>query len=109
MSAATAPSGSQRARLADAEVHQRLAQCPRWALVEGQLERTLRFADFQTAFGFMASVALAAEALNHHPEWFNVYGTVRIRLTTHDAGGITERDFALARRIDALAERHGMH
>jgi 4a-hydroxytetrahydrobiopterin dehydratase len=102
-----APTGGRRARLAPEDVERLLAARPGWAVVEGKLERTWRFADFQQAFGFMASVALAAEALNHHPEWFNVYGTVRIQLTTHDAGGITARDFELAERIDALAARHG--
>jgi len=95
-------------RLVDDEVARRLLAHPGWALVAGKLERTLRFADFPSAFGFMASVALAAEAMNHHPEWFNVYDRVRIQLTTHDAGGISEKDFRLARRIDELAGRHGV-
>ncbi len=90
------------------EIQSRLHAYPDWLVVAGKLERTLRFADFQSAFGFMASVALAAEALNHHPEWFNVYDTVRIQLTTHDAGGISENDFKLAKRIDALASAHGV-
>ena len=62
-----------------------------------------RFDDFVAAFGFMSSAALVAEAMNHHPEWFNVYGRVVVDLTTHDAGGITEKDLALARRMDDLA------
>ena len=74
-----------------------------WQWVDGKLERTLRFADFQQAFGFMAAVALAAERMNHHPEWFNVWNTVRIELNTHDAGGITELDFQLAEFIEAVA------
>jgi 4a-hydroxytetrahydrobiopterin dehydratase len=80
-----------------------LAAHAQWAVVDGKLKRQLQFADFQTAFGFMASVALAAEHLNHHPEWFNVFGTVRIALTTHDAGGLTAKDLRLAERIDAFA------
>jgi 4a-hydroxytetrahydrobiopterin dehydratase len=84
-----------------------LAAHTQWALADGKLERTLRFADFQTAFGFMTSLALAAEQMNHHPEWFNVYATVRIQLTTHDAGGISDKDFRLAERVDALATSHG--
>ena len=67
--------------------------------------REYRFADFVTAFAFMAGVALVAERMNHHPEWFNVYGTVRVHLTTHDAGGITRKDLELARAMDALAAR----
>jgi 4a-hydroxytetrahydrobiopterin dehydratase len=77
-------------------------------VVDAKLERRLRFADFQTAFGFMTSVALAAEQMNHHPEWFNVYATVRIQLTTHDAGGISAKDLHLAERVDALALTHGV-
>lgn len=74
-----------------------------WALCLGKLNKEFHFTDFVTAFGFMTRVALVAEAMNHHPEWFNVYSTVRVDLATHDAGGITELDFALARRIEAMA------
>jgi 4a-hydroxytetrahydrobiopterin dehydratase len=95
-------------RSSPAEVQAWLAQHPLWALVDAKLERTLRFADFQTAFGFMTSVALAAERMNHHPKWFNVYATVRIQLTTHDAGGITTKDFQLAERVDAFAITHSV-
>jgi 4a-hydroxytetrahydrobiopterin dehydratase len=99
--------GANPRKLASAEVAQRIGAHPEWALVAGKLERTLRFEDFQTAFGFMTSVALAAEKMDHHPEWFNVYGTVRIQLTTHDVGGISDKDFQLVQNIDALAKRHG--
>jgi 4a-hydroxytetrahydrobiopterin dehydratase len=61
------------------------------------------FADFNEAFGFMARVALAAEKLDHHPEWSNVYKTVEVTLSTHDAGGLTERDVALAEAMDKFA------
>ncbi len=67
------------------------------------LHREYRFPDFVAAFGFMTSAALAAESINHHPEWKNVYNRVVVDLTTHDAGGITEKDLELARRMDALA------
>lgn len=106
--AAVASSTSAPTRLASDEVQRRLVARPRWSLVDGKLERTLRFGDFQSAFGFMASVALAAETLSHHPEWFNVYDTVRIQLTTHDVGGISENDFKLAQRIDELANINGV-
>ena len=66
------------------------------------IHRSLRFPDFIAAFGFMTRVALEAERADHHPEWSNVYGRVEILLTTHDAGGLSERDIALAKRIDAL-------
>ncbi len=74
-----------------------------WTRQENALSRTFRFPDFVTAFGFMSEVALVAERLNHHPEWFNVYGTVRVSLTSHDAGGITARDFELARAMERAA------
>ncbi len=76
-----------------------------WTEVEGRdaITRTLKFADFNAAFGFMARVALRAETMDHHPEWFNVYSTVEITLSTHDAGGVTEKDIALARFIDEIA------
>lgn len=84
------------------EITCRLQQVPAWQLDDGKLYRTLRFADFTEAFGFMASVALLAERADHHPEWRNVYNRVDIHLTTHDAGGLSERDFALAEAIDRL-------
>ncbi|MEM7610514.1 MAG: 4a-hydroxytetrahydrobiopterin dehydratase [Pseudomonadota bacterium] len=74
-----------------------------WSLEAGKLHREFKFADFITAFGFMSSAAIAAEKMNHHPEWFNVYSTVRVDLTTHDAGGITPLDFELAEKMNALA------
>lgn len=92
-----------RKRLTTEEIGERLASIEGWSILDGKLHRELRFADFAQAFGFMASAALIAEAMNHHPEWSNVYNRVTIDLTTHDAGGITELDFELARRIDAVA------
>ena len=80
-------------------------QLPAWSLQEGKLQRELRFANFSEAFGFMSRVALAAEQLNHHPEWSNVWNRVVINLTTHDCGGLSNLDLALAQRIDALAGR----
>ena len=82
-------------------------QLPAWTLKEGKLHRELRFADFSEAFGFMARVALAAERLNHHPEWSNVWNRVVINLTTHDCGGLSSLDLALAQRIDAVAGQLG--
>jgi 4a-hydroxytetrahydrobiopterin dehydratase len=90
-------------KLEEAAVREALAALPGWSLTDGKLRRELRFPDFVTAFGFMSSVALVAEAMNHHPEWSNVYNRVVIELVTHDAKGITTLDFELARRIDALA------
>jgi 4a-hydroxytetrahydrobiopterin dehydratase len=75
---------------------------PAWSLQAGKLHRECRFANFSEAFGFMARVALAAERLDHHPEWSNVWNRVVIDLTTHDTGGLSNLDLELARRIDAL-------
>jgi 4a-hydroxytetrahydrobiopterin dehydratase len=76
-----------------------------WGILDGKLHRDYRFDDFVQAFGFMSQIALHAERLNHHPEWFNVYSTVRVDLTTHDAGGISVKDFELATIMDKLARR----
>ena len=85
------------------EVARRLTELAGWTVRDGKLHREYRFRDFVAAFGFMASVALVAERMNHHPEWFNVWSTVRVDLATHDAGGITAKDFALAAEMDRLA------
>nr|AMK59383.1 pterin-4-alpha-carbinolamine dehydratase [uncultured bacterium UPO57] len=81
------------------------AEFPGWTPVEGRdaARKTFKFDDFNAAFGFMTRVALAAEKADHHPEWVNVYNRVEITLTTHDAGGLSERDIALARFIEAAA------
>ena len=77
---------------------------PGWAMVDGRdaIARTFRFKDFSEAWGFMSRVALLAEKQDHHPEWFNVWNRVEITLSTHDAGGLSVRDVALARAIDGL-------
>lgn len=84
-----------------------LATLPEWQPVEGRdaIRRAYRFEDFSAAFGFMTRVALAAEAMNHHPEWLNVYNRVDVTLTTHDAGGVTARDVQLAQAMDRLYGR----
>ena len=71
-----------------------------------KLHREFRFKDFTHAFGFMAMVALVAEKTNHHPEWFNVYNKVVVDLTTHEAKGVSERDFLLAQAMDKLADNY---
>lgn len=73
-----------------------------WQVIDGKLHKTFAFPDFVVAFGFMTRVALAAESHGHHPDWHNVYNRVTIDLDTHDAGGITEKDFFLARKIESL-------
>ena len=84
-----------------------LAQLPQWSEVAGRdaIHRTFMFADFNSAFGFMARVAMLAEKMDHHPEWSNVYRTVDVTLATHDAGGVTEKDVAMAKAMDAFAGR----
>ncbi len=87
------------------EEHRDLADLlPNWDLVSGAdaIERQFKFHDFNAAFGFMTRVALLADKMDHHPEWSNVYNRVSIKLTTHDAGGLSLRDIKLAQAIDAL-------
>ena len=82
-----------------------LKELPGWAELEGRdaIGRVFTFKDFNQAFGFMTRVALVAEKMDHHPEWFNVYKTVEVTLSTHDAGGVTKLDIELAEAMDKLA------
>lgn len=75
-----------------------------WSVADGKdaITKTFKFKDFGAAFGWMTRAALAAEKMDHHPEWFNVYNKVQIRLSSHDVGGLSKRDMALARFIDDL-------
>jgi 4a-hydroxytetrahydrobiopterin dehydratase len=98
---------SRREKLSDAALRDALADLPGWTLAGGKLHREYRFADFGAAFAFMTRVALVAEKLDHHPDWQNVYDRVVVDLWTHDAGGITERDLTLARRMQELAGTAG--
>lgn len=88
-------------------IKRKLAERPAWNLgTDGSsIARSFEFRNFSEAFGFMTRVALAAEKLDHHPDWHNVYKRVDITLSTHDAGGLTVRDFELAAKIDIYAER----
>lgn len=88
-------------KLDDAAIAAALAGVPGWERRGDGIERRYVFADFTQAFAFMTRVALLAEKADHHPEWSNVWNRVDIRLTTHDAGGLSVRDFALAKAIDA--------
>lgn len=93
-----------RELLSEAEIAAGLRELDEgWLRQNAALTRSFSFPDFVSAFGFMSEAALVAERLNHHPEWFNVYGTVRVTLTTHDSGGITRKDFELARAMDQAA------
>ena len=82
-----------------------LAELDGWVAVTGRdaITKTFSFADFSAAFGWMTRAALAAEKMDHHPEWFNVYNRVEVTLATHDVGGLSDRDVALARLMDSLA------
>lgn len=92
------------ARLTDAETAALIAELTGWTLREDgkAIVRQFRFKDFNQAFGFMTRVALYADKADHHPEWFNVYNRVEMTLTTHDADGLSQRDVAMARAIEAM-------
>lgn len=88
----------------EAQVLEFIAEQKHWSLKNNKLHREFVFSDFVTAFGFMTQVALIAERSNHHPEWFNVYQKVVVDLTTHEVGGISEKDFKLAIAMGKIAE-----
>jgi 4a-hydroxytetrahydrobiopterin dehydratase len=92
-------------KLAEGERAAALARLEDWAPVDGRdaITKVFTFGDFQEAFAFMTRAALCAERMNHHPEWSNVYRTVTVTLTTHDADGVTERDIKLAEAMDRFA------
>ncbi len=92
-------------RLTEEERAAALKALPGWVLVDGRdaITRTFTFGDFNAAFGFMSRVAMVAEKMDHHPEWFNVYNRVEVTLSTHDADGLTERDLRLAKAMDGFA------
>ena len=90
-------------KLTDVAISAQLEGISGWTVENEKLHKEFQFDSFVEAFGFMASVALIAESMNHHPEWFNVYNRVTVDLATHDAGGISALDFELAKKIDALS------
>ena len=92
-------------KLSEHELEEQVKVMKGWELKNGKLEKSFRFSNFVEAFGFMTKIALEAEKINHHPEWLNVYDSVSIRLTTHDAGGITNFDIKLANIIDAVSHK----
>ena len=89
----------------DQQIQEFLAHYGSWSIENNKLHREYIFNNFVRAFGFMTEVALIAERTNHHPEWFNVYKKVVVDLTTHEAEGITERDFELAKKMEEFANR----
>lgn len=92
-------------KLTPAEIQEKLNQLPGWELNNDAITRTFKFDNFTTAMNFMNLVAPAAERLQHHPEWTNVYNRVEVRLTTHDEGGITNKDFELAEAMQRVAQQ----
>lgn len=94
-----------RKALEKTELDAALQRLPEWKVVDGKLSREFRFRDFADAFAFMSACALRIHALDHHPEWSNVYASVNVQLVTHDAGGITTRDVELAGVMDEMAAR----
>lgn len=96
---------AQASKLSDSEIQSAVKDLQGWTVVNSKLHREYKFPDFVHAFGFMATAAIAIEAMNHHPEWFNVWNRVTIDLSTHDAGGITSRDVDLARKLEQLAKK----
>jgi len=93
------------AKLTDSEIHAGLASLTGWKVQNAKLHREYKFADFAHAFGFMATAAPTIEKNDHHPEWANVYNRVTVDLSTHDAGGITQKDLDLAKLLEGIAKQ----
>ena len=89
-------------KLSESEIRSALRKMKGWKVVDGKLHREFKFDDFIHAFGFMTSCAIVAEAMGHHPEWLNVYNRLIVDLSTHDAGGISAKDFELAGKLNSL-------
>jgi 4a-hydroxytetrahydrobiopterin dehydratase len=93
---------TMRKKLSESEINAELKNLPGWSVENGKLHKTLQFKSFLDAFAFMTKVAITAEAMNHHPEWSNVYNKVTVDLVTHDLGGISTFDFELAKKIESF-------
>lgn len=91
-------------KISKEEIQKKLENLKGWKHIDDSIKKEFTFDDFKSAFAFMTQVAFEAEALTHHPNWENVYNTVNISLNTHDADGITQKDFDLAQKIDAIYE-----
>ena len=91
-------------KLTEKEIQQQVSKLSGWKVVSGKINKSFEFDDFVQAFGFMTKVAMEAEKMNHHPEWFNVYNRVRIDLMTHDVDGISNYDIKLAKTIDKISK-----
>ncbi len=93
---------SEAVKLTETQIAEAVASLDGWELRDGKLHREFKFKNFVEAWGFMSRVALVAEKMNHHPEWFNVWNTVRIDLSTHEVGGLSNFDVELATKVNAL-------
>jgi len=89
-------------KLSKNSIQKELEKLPNWEYEDNAIETSLEFATFKDCFDIMTRIAFEAEEMNHHPEWYNVYNKLSIRLSTHDAGGITEKDFKLAHTIESI-------
>jgi len=89
-------------KLSESEIKKKLEELPNWEYIENAIETSLEFATFKDCFSIMTRIAFEVEVQNHHPEWFNVYNKLSIRLSTHDAGGVSEKDFKLAHTIEGI-------
>ena len=89
-------------KLSDSAIQQQMDNLTGWELVDDGIEKSFVFRDFKEAFSIMTRIAMECEVRNHHPEWSNVYNRLNIRFSTHDAGGLTDSDFNLARTVDAI-------
>ena len=89
-------------KLTESEIQEKLKQLLNWEYEENAIETSLEFETFKDCFAIMTRIAFEAEAQNHHPEWFNVYNKLSIRLSTHDTGGVTDKDFELAKAIEKI-------
>ena len=96
------------ARLQAEQIHAVIDELSGWRLEDGKLKREIVFADFASAFGFMTSMALVSEAMNHHPDWSNTYNRVAIELSSHDVGGLTDRDVRWAKEASARIAALGL-
>ena len=92
-------------KLSDDEIKQALPNLPGWSVQDAKLHREYQFPDFAHAIGFITTAAIGIEKMNHHPEWFNVYNRVRVDLSTHDSGGITQKDVDLAHLLEQIARK----
>ncbi len=93
-------------KLSKREIEERLKAIEGWVYVDDALEASFEFENFKEAFASMTRIAFECEAQDHHPDWGNVYNNLHIRLSTHDAGGVTEKDFKLAQTIESIIEKN---